>query len=65
MGLSPKESLMKRKGPLSKSKPKGPFADPDVRNDWQLPGATGPKTKKRAAAMRKPPFANSRAKKES
>ncbi len=33
---------------------KGPFAD--CRDDWQLPGKTGPNTKKRAKLMRKPPF---------
>lgn len=37
-------------------KQKGPFADPDVRDDWQLPGRTGPKTRERADKMRKPPF---------
>jgi len=35
---------------------KGPFKSEDVRNDWQTPGPTGPKTKKRAADMRRPPF---------
>ena len=33
----------------------GPFKD--CRDDWQGPGPTGPATKKRAADMRRPPFA--------
>ena len=32
----------------------GPFKN--CRDDWQLPGPSGPRTKKRAKAMRKPPF---------
>jgi len=35
---------------------KPPLADANVRNDWQTPGPTGPKTKARAEAMRKPPL---------
>ena len=38
------------------TKSKGPFDG--VRDDWQSPGPSGPATKARAAAMRKPPFAN-------
>ena len=35
---------------------KGPFGTKDKRNDAQMPGPSGPKTKARAKAMRKPPF---------
>jgi len=35
---------------------KGPFGSKDERNDAQTPGVSGPKTKKRAKNMRKPPF---------
>jgi len=33
---------------------KGPFSG--CRDDWQMPGRSGPKTKRRAKKMRKPPF---------
>jgi len=39
---------------LRANKKDAPFAK--NRDDWQLPGPSGPKTKKRAADMRKPPF---------
>ncbi len=35
---------------------KPPFHTEDIRNDAQMPGKSGPKTKARALAMRKPPF---------
>lgn len=39
----------------------GPFGTEDKRNDAQLPGPTGPRSKARAAAMRRPPFAAKKA----
>lgn len=34
----------------------GPFGTVDKRNDAQLPGPSGPRTIRRAKAMRTPPF---------
>lgn len=41
---------------LAESISKAPFP-PGIRDDWQCAGASGPRTKARAKAMRKPPFA--------
>ncbi len=37
---------------------KGPFGTKAKRDDAQMPGDTGPKTKARAKKMRKPPFSH-------